>query len=415
MKLLLGLTFVLVFYRLQADTQPEIKMLHDSAYTLLISDSNAAMLLGKKTEKMSKKEGLIWEEANSLFIQAWLHEDKHESGKAFILYLKAIEILRPVSKGEREADLISVLLSNIGHLLTEHRAMLQAHQFLDEGIKITSQHELPSRLSDLYLNKARAFRLAQKASLAYENTILALDFAKKSGKKEFILGCLNFKGLAEIDLKLLSESIETFQSIIELASNSHIHKSGRAWHNIGFAHMEKGDYRLAEISYRKALKIEENSLRKSDKYITLLDLCEMFNKIGSAENALEFGLEAQEIYHLVEVKPENYILFDFLSQVYFEKGKFDLSRKYAKRYIEENKKFLEVQESLMQTKNQYQMELLTAGFFTQQNANRKESLYLTLLSVVTSIFTLILIAGITRQYYKRRAIKRSLIDLDLNL
>ena len=417
MKLFVSLTFVLVFFHLQADTQSEIKILHDSAYTLLNSNPKAAMLIGIKTEEMAEKKDLIWEEANSIFIQAWLHEEKHESGKAFILYLKAIEILRPFTDNKREADLISLLLGNIGLLLKEHHAIEQAYKFLDEGIIIAEKHGLSSRLTDLYSNKAETSRLAGKKNLAYENISQALKHSKKSINTEIIVDCLNLKGVIEIDSDQPTQAIESFDVMINYVKEFSLDSSylGQAWHNIGFSYIQIGEYGMANYALRKSLQIKECSQTKSVQFVTLLDLCDVYMKTDSIDKALQFALRALGVYDLVEVRPENYNLFEFLSQIYFEKNEFNLSRKYTKRYIEENEKFLKLQEKLMQTKNEYQMELLTAGFFTQQNANRKESLYLTLLSVVTSIFTLILIAGITRQYYKRRSIKRSLMDLDLNL
>ena len=419
MKLFINLIFVLIFFNLQAaDVKSDIKTLHDSAYALLDSNFELAFKIGQQTEEMAADFGLKWEEANSIFIQAWIHETKNESGKAFVLYLKAIELLRPYSHKLREADLISLLLSNIGLVLKEHHAHSQAHKFLDEGISVASQFDLPVRLTHLYLNKSRLLKVSEESVQAEEYANKALKYAQKSSNKENILLCLNLKGLIETDLKLTSRAVKTFTSILEYSNESTLYASkysGMALHNIGHAYFVINEYNRAKQAYIHSLEIELKNSKVSEPFLTLTDLCELSLKTNSTIEAMNFGKQALALYPDVEILPEHYRLFDLLSQVYFEQKNFDSSRLFTQRYMEENSKFLRVQQELLRTKDQYQMELLTAGFFTQQNANRKESLYLTLLSVVTSIFTLILIAGITRQYYKRRAIKRSLIDLDLNL
>ena len=53
----------------------EIKALHEHSYTLLDTDKDSAFQIGVKTELMSREAGLIWEEANSIFIQAWVLEN----------------------------------------------------------------------------------------------------------------------------------------------------------------------------------------------------------------------------------------------------------------------------------------------------------------------------------------------------
>lgn len=401
MKLTICLAFILISSQLYGDTQSEIKALHDSSYTLLDSHPDIAMQIGIKTEAMATKAGLRWEEANSIFIQAWIHDEKRETGKAFKSYLRAIDMLRPLSDQEREADLISVLLSNIGILLADHHATRQAHQFLDEGIAIASKHDLPKRLSYLYSNKSRTYDVDDEVQLSYEHMTTALAYARKSDSKETIIGCLNRKGILENHLQQYVEAIETFQSVIKYAHESSLDSFyvGIAWHNIGFALMESEDYLQAEKAYKTSLEIKRSRIDKSEQFITLLDLCELSIITESMEKALFYALRAQEIYPMVEVKPDNYNLFDFLSQIYHAQNDFERSRAYSKRYLEENEKFLQVQKSLLQMKSAYQMELLTDGFFLKKDTGEQENTNLWILWITLLVISLLLIVGLVYQYY----------------
>ena len=283
MKSLITLILFTISITAFAGVQSDIKALHDSAYSLLDINPQAAMLLGKEAEEMAAIDGLVWEEANSIFIQAWLHEEKQEAGKAFILYLKAIEMLRPISDNKREANLICLLLRNVGLLLKEHHAIEQAHQFLDEGIAIALNHNLWSRLAYLYLNKAEIFQLTKENSQAIENVVIALNYANLSVKREVLIDCLNLKGTIEIDLQQSTKAIDSFHSMIdyakELSPNSEY--SERAWHNIGFAYKEVGEYSLAKNAFRKSLDVRGDNSGKSDQFITLIDLCDIYLKTDS--------------------------------------------------------------------------------------------------------------------------------------
>ncbi len=418
MKLVAGLIFLLTCFSLKADIKSDIKALHDSAYTLLDTNLDFALEIGLQAQELADQYGLIWEEANSIFIQAWVRKKQNESGKAFMLYLKAIELLRPYASKQREADLISVLLSNIGIILYEHHAKTQADQFLDEGINIASKYDLPIRLANLYFNKARLYRISEQYEKALGFIETALEYAHSSKQQEILLLCLNLKGLLEQDLRLNEIAINSFETILKNISDSGIIDSeytGIALHNIGNTYAHNQDYVKAKNAYIKSLKLELRNNSVSDQFLTLTDLCEVSLKMNSTEEALNYGSQALALYSEVKILPEHYQLFDLLAQTHFELKNFEESRRYSKRYIEENNKFLKAQEELLKTKDQFQMELLSAGFFVQQKANQKENLYLTILSIITSIFTIILIAGMTRQYYIRKSIRKALIDINLDL
>jgi tetratricopeptide (TPR) repeat protein len=390
--------------------------MHKYVYTIMNTEPDAALKLAKESEQSAKKEGYILEEANSIFIQAWVYYHRRETGKSFLHYLSAIELLRPLTHKKPEADLLSLLLSNIGDLVVEHHSTEDAINFYDEGILIATRHQLWKRLTYLHLNKAELLRKEKRPNSAFEDIEMALNYVKKFGDIELLALCMNEKGLIESELKLTDSAITTFQSILELklaTSISHYHY-GKAWHNIGHIYSEKGEMYKSMDAFLQSVKIKSHNKDKTQLFITWKNICELHILQENWISALEYGNKAISLYENVTVLPENYRIFEYMSSIYFENGDFIKSHEYAQKFISENSRFLEEQEKMIQVKDQYKMELLTAGFFMESKRDKNESIYFTIISSIVSLFTIVLIAGMTRQYYIKQSIKRSLIDLNLD-
>ena len=70
------------FYSVQGSQKVEIDSLHQQAYQLLETNADSALILGSLAETKAANAGLDWEQANSLFIQAYVYSENEEPGKA---------------------------------------------------------------------------------------------------------------------------------------------------------------------------------------------------------------------------------------------------------------------------------------------------------------------------------------------
>lgn len=413
-----NLLLLLLFFSvsLYGSDKEHITSMHEEAYTLLDNEYDQAFEIGVKTENLAHNAGLIYEEANSIFIQAWvLQNKKYELGKSFILYLKALEVIKEsYSQSDDSRKLYLFLLNNTGDLLRDHYAYDAATNYYDKAIDIAKDAVDYQRLARLYWNKSNLLMKRDKSIESLDLIEEAVTYAKVSGNEELILGTINQKGINLVKLNQFDAAIKVFDYILNhtYSEIEEFKYKSYALHNIGHAYFSKKDMLAAITAYEKAYEYKSKHTELTEQFITLADLTEAYLAIEDYEKAKEYSFKALEIYPDVQLIPRNYKIFEFLSSVSFEQGQYSKSREYTKKYITENDKFLELQEELQRTKDQYKMELLAAGFFTEVNASKDESMYNILLTIITSIFTLVLVAGITGQYLVRRSVKKSIQEIE---
>lgn len=412
------LLFVFLFYSvaLYGTEKEKITSLHEEAYPLLDTDFEKAFEIGLKTEILAHDAGFDYEEANSIFIQAWiLQNKKFELGKSFILYLKALEVLKETyNESDDLRKLYLSLLTNTGNLLKDHFAYSSALIYYEKAIEIAKDAKNYEKLSSIFWNKADLLNQSGRSVEALDMIELAIRYAKVTKKERMIIGTINQKGIILIALGQLEPALKAYENILNhefREMEEYLHK-GYALHNIGHAYFSSGDIHSAIAAYKKAHEYKLKFTDPNEQFITLADLAEAHLMIKDYNAAKEYALKALAIYPDVQLLPKNYNIFEFLSSVAFEHGQYELSRKYTKKYIDENDKFLKLQEELQQTKDQYKMEILAAGFFAESNASKDENLYNLILTIITSIFTLIIVAGISGQYLVRRSVKKSLQAID---
>ncbi|MFY0601714.1 MAG: hypothetical protein JXR03_18720 [Cyclobacteriaceae bacterium] len=397
-------------------SKEEIANTHKRIYSILNSNPDEAYRLSLEAEVQAEHEGLLVEEANSIFIQGWIHKKKrNELGKAFILYLKALEVLKPAyDESTASIKLYVDLLISTGNLLTEHFAFDEAINYYDEAIKLAGDNDMHSDLSLAYWKMASAQSEAGKTNEALVTIESAIESAIASENEKRILTTINSKGLFHIELKNYAEARKCFNKIIdwEFTKASKNHFLGIAWHNVGHSYTSEGKHQDAIAAYKSSEVFKKEDSRQDRLFITWTDLSESMILTKDYPSAERYGLQALDIYDQVQLHPDNYRIYDFMSTIAFESGDFEKSRFYTEKYIEENDKFLKRQEEIQRTKDHYKMELLAAGFFMKVNSAKNENLYSLLLTIVSSLLTIALVAGATWQYWVRRSIKKSIARIE---
>ena len=396
--------------------EADINILHNQAYVLLDSNPDKALSLAKQAETSAHAKGYDFLEANSLFIQAYLYRHKfHELGKAFVINLEALSLLRSL-KEEKAIKVYANVLVNTGEILKQHYAYPEAVQYYDEGISIAINHGLIDTLIKLYYNKAVALRHNGDFNYAVETIDKAIHLSTLENDEYKLISAINEKGIIQKDQGLYQSARQSYQLIIdfEFKELNPAKYVGRAWHNTGVTYQEEEDYSKALQAFKKAVVFHSEQRKNSDQFTTWLSLSQTYYFLKQYDEALMIGTKAEAAYNAVSLLPDHYELFDLFSKIYYSMDHSDHSHEYSQKYVGENKAFLKAQEEILRVKDQYKMEVLTAGFFQKirsEDTQRKLKLYLTIGSV---FFLIILSARHIRWIILKKTLSKELRKLNFN-
>ena len=378
-----------------ANSADQIKALHELSYTLLDTDKDSAFQIGVKTELMSRKEGLIWEEANSIFIQAWVLENSGSSGEAFKMYIIAIELLEKNGlKNEREQKLYLQLTRNIGYILLDHEAFNSAQKIFERGLTRAFSFNNINEASRLLVSLSQIHQERKNFTRSTEYINRALSLTDKIEEKNLII-ILNQKGINEKNQSLYAESRETYRNLIERISNNSelVSYIGTAQHNIAHSYMVEGLLDSAVIFHLREIETNKLFFDPQAIFIAFLDLSEAYLNLGSYQKSITSGERAAIHYENVRLHPEHFFLFNILSKAHTALEQYEKAQYYSERYMEENEKYLKAKEMLAQIKEKYQMEELAASFLSEKPIVEEPSHFWVTLFIISAGLSIILLIG----------------------
>ncbi|MEP0368168.1 MAG: hypothetical protein ABJN36_20025 [Cyclobacteriaceae bacterium] len=402
-----------------SSVKEDLTAAHKHIYTLLSSDPDLALKLSQESEIKAHNAGLIVEEANSIYIQAWLlKKQKLELGKSFILYLKALDLLKPVYKSSKESlNIYLELLVNTGNILIEHHALDEARIYFEESLRIALENDLSKDVSMSYRRIANLEKDQGNIKQALDFIELSMKYAKISKNEKEIARATNSKGLLEIDAGYYERARQTYKGLLDFKYSDNDFGNdytGKAWHNIGHSYTKEQNHTAAIIALKEAEDIKLKNGTERDWFITLKDISETYFKMGSLDMSESYALKALKHYNKVQLQLMNYELYEQLASIYFTKGDYVKSREYTEKFLAENDKFIKMQEQIQRTKDQYKMEILAAGFFAESNSKQTTSMYTMLLSLMSGALTLTILGGLFWQHYTKRNIRKALQDIERN-
>ena len=395
-----------------ASLKDDIKVLHESAYTLLDTNKDSALLISINAEQMAKKAKLVWEEANSIFIQAWIQSYTNRSGDSFHQYIRALSLLKSHLETDIQNQKLYLKMSrNVGLLLSNHGAFPQALRFLDSGLDIALHKGYTSEAANFLCVEAAMYCRKKDFHNALVTINAALEYHDIDEKTLFKIW--NQKGLILINQNRIGESREYFRRIIErtTGNSDYQYQLAQAVHNIGYSYFSEERYCNALVQLESSDSIFMGTGYNESYFQLLNDLTEANFRLKNYSNTNSTGFRALELYHHAELTPDNYSLFTTLSKSYAALGNYQEAQKYAEMYMAENEKYLKTQEMLMKVREEFHMEELTARFFMSIDDVQDKSLYWIILSIISSSFTIILLAGMTKNHLAKRALKKSLQEI----
>ncbi len=355
---------ILTSSAIQADVREEIRALHEHAYTLLDTAKQEALQIGIKTEQLAKDANLPWEEANSIYIQAWVLDNSGHPGEAFQLYLRALAIIEPVMDEEKRAEkLYFDMIGNTGLILYQHEAYHSALTFFDKAYEVAMARKNHNAISQVLSLKSMMYSRKKD----YEQADLIIDKALSLSHKidsTYLLNILNQKSLVLMKLGCTQEAKSYLSKMLTIANDdvNMIKYKKQATHNLGYAYLTEQKYDLALKQLLLADSLHSFFTDSYSSFHLQLDFTELYLLTQEYSKAMESGAKASELYEEVEVIPSHYILFTYVSKAHVELGDYEKAHDYSRRYIEENNQYLRARQVLSQVKEKYQMEELTANF-----------------------------------------------------
>lgn len=399
-------------FSLLASYNKAITTLHNKCYTFLDTNLDSAIILANNAELLAQQNEDPYLQAKSLFIKAYAFRMKDDLGKSFIANLGALELLEN-SSTENSINMFLDLLLNTGEILLKHYAYPEGIQYFDRGIKIAQQGNIQNRLLLLLFNKGMALRYNGKYDEALATFDQTLRIATELGDELRILRSLNQKGLTLKDLKSYDLARTTHMKMVNFQYNNQSSDKyrGQAWHNIGLSYLEEGNLTSAKEAYEKAIKSFNATNNNSEElFLAYMDLSETFTKLGQVNQAFEYAQLCETLYGKCELSPDNYNFFNLMSEIAHLRNDTKMVRYYAQKYVDENQRFLNQQQEILEIKDRFKMEVLAAGFFSEIEANKNISLLERVLWTIASIFTIIILITKIHTWYKKRS-----LSLQINL
>ena len=276
-------------------------------------------------------------------------------------------------RDERSPNLFINLFVNTGEILERHFNYEEAIQYYTEGLVIAHNENFNQWIIDLNYNIGYAY-------LSKGNLVKAVDYIHESyqlaqiEEDEFtIVNSLNLMGLIFNRNQRYDTAALFFNKMLEYDYlNLNINKyKGRAYHNLANTYAQSGDTINAISAFKKALLYKNKRNKPKEIFITENDLAEIYYSLGEYDKAYEMTLSCIEHYDLMLLTPDHYKVFDLARKIKAAINHHQLSNQFANRYFEENERFINQQEKLIEIRDQFKMEILTASFFVELERNKR--------------------------------------------
>ncbi|MGB3463690.1 MAG: hypothetical protein WBA74_00395 [Cyclobacteriaceae bacterium] len=329
-------SILIIFYVIASCGEREFlfeSALNKEAEEILDIDDDKAIELAKTSLKKNfNNENNYY----SHFIISYAYKNKHNYTESLKHLLKALSLI-PID-AKFDANRASIH-KNIGRIFEKYSEFNMAEEYYQNALKSVPQEERAGVL----LNLGHLFKESGNLEKSADFYLDALYLAEQFGQQQRIVVITNQLALVRIRIGEYVSARELLYKIIALKESGKYDKYvGRAFHNIGHSFFEQGLYQKSLINYKQALNYKK---AKSEKFITLLDIGQTYNKLEMYDSALIHLSTAESIYSAMQQTPENFVVFKFLQETTINLGSIDTSQKHLK-------KFYEAQENYQITRNQ---------------------------------------------------------------
>ncbi|MEL7145337.1 MAG: tetratricopeptide repeat protein [Bacteroidota bacterium] len=367
---------------------------------------------------MARTIGYEYGEAYALYQKGYVQDEMNEAGKAFLSNLSALRLLEG-RDSEKIAKLKIGLCINTGLILRQHFKYNEAIQYFNQGITIAEAYDLDNQTAELLYKIGNAYRKQGNFELAAQYLVKCHNLSVDFEDDYLPVNSLNYLGVIYHENQDYEKARGYLQQILDfefrMIDKNRYH--GIALHNIADTYLAEGQKKVAEQFYLRAL--EEKAVNNVDKelFVSELALFDLYMEQQHWDKAFALGEKCKTHYQNLRKAPAFYQLFSSLRKLEYARENFEQSTYYANRYESENQLFLNQQQKLIQIRDQFKMDILTASYFSELERERRisnltDSIYFIMLFIFIG-FTLWKI----RQLYNKRRLERELRTAiyDLNI
>lgn len=371
MKLILAVfsTLLVLFTSNSRTSEDYVERLFDKAYATLDSDSDSSYYYAENAYMIAVNKDLKWHQANAKFIQGYVYEQNGQYGKAILLNLEAIYILKDLYDSRSKKDHVKLLI-NTGNILRKHFKYDDSHNMYDEALKIASKYSFPGkeeRIVKIHYNKAAAYREQGQFDLAVKESLKCHELAVSNSNERMMVSSWNQLGVLHKRSGFFDEAIDYYQAIInfQFVDIDGSASKAKAYHNLANVYWELNNTEAAVANFLKAEKIYTALNRDRDLFLTYKDLGLLYMENANYDKANIYSSLALSIYDKMPLELDNYNLFKNLSELHFHLGNYSLSKEYTDKYHAENDKFIENRNFIAQQSDKFKIEVVLAGYYEQ--------------------------------------------------
>ena len=343
---------------------------------------DSALAMADRALVKAESADYTWGIANSYYFKGYILEEiQNKSVAGLLMYLKAGHILEN-ELDERSVETYTSLMLNAGSILHLHGKNDEAIELYEKALKKANLYNMENQEVKLLFNVA--FASLDKGDLpkAIEVIRSAIELSEELEDWKLYNESWNLLGMILKEGQKNGEAESCFLKIVNNPNASPKIKAN-AYNNLGDLYYSLKNYNTSETVYLQADQFQTIPEIKLDSY---LGLTNVYQQTGDLASALKYAGEAVVVYDSVVPEDRYLQIFNTMRQLHQDRGEQQLANSYSKRYFEETQKFFQSQKELIKIKNEFQVDLLLAGFYTEIEIEATEEKYSNVLVFGITIF-----------------------------
>lgn len=403
--------FINASFSIYANSRDEIDHYNQETIELL-SDLDSCLIRVDHTIERAENIGYDYGLAYAFYLKGYIHRIQDDLGKAFLANLKGLSLLQEIGDKRAPETMVRLYL-NAGEILERHFKYDDAIKYYQEGLEVAKKQNLTQRIIDLSYNIGNAYHSKGDLTMAVNFIQESYKLAQSEGDEHTMVNGLNLMGLIFKDNYKYDTATFFFTKMLthsyqDLDEDKY---KGRAYHNLANTFTKAGDTLKAISTFNKSLEFKRKGNKPDEVFITENDLAELYYFQGDYVLAREIIERCIQNYDQMRLDPDYYKVFHLARRVNSAIGEYSSIDQYADRYFDENKKFIEQQRKLIEIRDQFKMEVLTASFFVELERNKRIA-QLNQVILWISILSLMIIGYLkARQIWMKRVVGSAVRNL----
>ncbi|MEO9475827.1 MAG: tetratricopeptide repeat protein [Cyclobacteriaceae bacterium] len=266
----------------------------------------------------------------ALLMSGYLHKKAGDPVKAFVDYDACYRGLSSLDTTDYYLE-VSVR-KNIGALLDNFKEYDQALKIYKEAVAFAKKYDR-KELASLYANMGNSYRDLRDAENLLKYYTMSIKLSESVDDYYKTAQINNRLGLSFYSAKSYGEAEYYFLKSIAFKSKlsgSKLRVIGQAYHNLAHVFGDQGETRKAIDHLEQALTFKNGQ----DLFVTLLDLGEIYLKIGEPQKAKDYLTQSLEYYPgMASSKSEDHAVYKWLDLAEKELGNFKQAYEYNAKYI----------------------------------------------------------------------------------